>query len=169
MPHSPKNPYIILAASLLLPGSGHVLLGLAQRGLMFLFFILILGWISLRLMPEQMSFFARHVGGILVYGLSVLDAYKIARVRKAEHDHLSPPKSPESFLFQEVPLFEVLHKIQEVYGLKIIPSANLKDCVFTGDLNGLELYEQLEFICKSINAQIEKQETNILIKGEGCR
>lgn len=81
---------------------------------------------------------------------------------------LNPPKSIESFLFQEVPLFEVLHKIQEVYGLKIIPSANLKDCVFTGDLNGLELYDQLDFICKSINAQIEKQETNILIKGEGC-
>ncbi len=81
---------------------------------------------------------------------------------------LNPPKSSESFIFQEVPIFEVLHRLQEVYGLKIIPSANLKDCVFTGDLNGLELYTQLDLICKSSGAKYEKQETNILVRGEGC-
>jgi hypothetical protein len=81
MSDKPFNPYAILAASLLLPGGGHVLLGLAQRGLMFLFFTLILGWVSMRLMPGTASFFSRHVGGIFIYGLSVIDAYKIARIR----------------------------------------------------------------------------------------
>jgi putative effector of murein hydrolase LrgA (UPF0299 family) len=48
---------------------------------MFLFFTLILGWVSLRVMPENASLFARHVGGIFIYGISVIDAYKLARVK----------------------------------------------------------------------------------------
>ena len=47
---------------------------------MFLFFTIVLGWVSLRLMPETASVFARHVGGIFIYGMSVIDAYKLARV-----------------------------------------------------------------------------------------
>ena len=74
------NPYLVLLAGLLLPGSGHVILGKAQRGLVFLFFMIVLGWISFRVMPTSASFFARHVGGILVYGFSVLDAFKIAKI-----------------------------------------------------------------------------------------
>lgn len=80
MTDKPRHPYVVLAAALVLPGAGHVLQGKAQRGLMFLFFTLILGWVSLRIMPEQASFFARHAGGIFIYGISVIDAYKLARV-----------------------------------------------------------------------------------------
>jgi transmembrane sensor len=82
---------------------------------------------------------------------------------------LNPSKMRESFLFQETPLLIVLNKIEEVYGLKIIVNPNLKDCVFTGDLNDLELYEQLDWICKSINTKYEKVETTIVINGEGCQ
>lgn len=87
MSDRPKNPYLILAAGMVLPGAGHVILGLAPRGLMFLFFTAVLAWLSLRLVPEHMSFFARHIGGIFVYGLSVLDAYKIARIRFEETNY----------------------------------------------------------------------------------
>ena len=87
MSKRPLNPYAVLAAALVLPGAGHVLLGLAQRGLMFLFFTVIRGWVSLKLMPETASFFARHVGGIFIYGLSAIDAYKTARIRMAEWEH----------------------------------------------------------------------------------
>lgn len=80
MTTQPRNPYAVLAAALLLPGAGHVLQGKQQRGLTFLFFTIVLGWVSLRLMPETASFFARHVGGIFIYGISVIDAYKSARV-----------------------------------------------------------------------------------------
>ena len=41
----PKHPLLVFAVSLI-PGAGHVLLGQAQRGLMFIFFMTILGWIS---------------------------------------------------------------------------------------------------------------------------
>jgi hypothetical protein len=81
MTEKPTNPYAILAASLILPGSGHVWLGNAPRGLMFLFFTIVLGWVSARLMPDHVTFIGRYIGGIFIYGLSALDAYKIARIR----------------------------------------------------------------------------------------
>ena len=80
MTRQPRHPYAVLAAALVLPGAGHVLQGKPQRGLTFLFFTIILGWVSLRMMPPDASFFARHAGGIFIYGLSVIDAYKSARV-----------------------------------------------------------------------------------------
>ena len=84
MPSKTMNPYLILLASLCLPASGHVLLGKPQRGLIFLFFMIVLGWISFRIMPASASFFTRHGGGFLVYGIAALDAYKIARVKREE-------------------------------------------------------------------------------------
>jgi hypothetical protein len=80
MNRQPLNPYLVLAAALVMPGAGHVLQGKPQRGLMFLFFTIVLGWVSLRVMPETASFFTRHVGGIFIYGISVIDAYKSARI-----------------------------------------------------------------------------------------
>lgn len=76
----PTHPRLILAAALI-PGFGHVLLGVPSRGLVFLFFMVILGWLSFRLMPPQADFFGRHAGGFLIYGLSILDAYRIASYR----------------------------------------------------------------------------------------
>lgn len=83
----PRNPIIILVSAILLPGSGHVWLGLAQRGLMFLFFIIMLGWASQNLMPSTSSFIGKNIGGIFVYGVSIIDAYRIARIRLAEFLH----------------------------------------------------------------------------------
>lgn len=76
----PLNPRLVLLCAIF-PGCGHLALGVPQRGLIFIFFIVVLAWVSLHLMPETASFFARHVGGIFVYGISILDAYKIARIR----------------------------------------------------------------------------------------
>jgi high-affinity Fe2+/Pb2+ permease len=71
----------ILLSSLLLPGSGHVWLGKAQRGLMFLFFMVMFGWLSHKLMPETASIVGRNIGAVFVYGISVIDAYRTARLR----------------------------------------------------------------------------------------
>lgn len=99
MTQKPVNPYIVLAAAVLVPGAGHVVQGKPQRGLMFLFFTIVLGWVSLRLMPETASVFARHVGGIFIYGMSVIDAYKLARVNweqwKFAQSRPGEPANPE--------------------------------------------------------------------------
>ncbi len=81
MTHAPRNPRHVLLAAIVLPGSGHVLQGRAPRGLMFLFFTIILGWASTHVMPETASFFGRHIGGIFIYGMSIIDAYKWSRVQ----------------------------------------------------------------------------------------
>ena len=96
MIRQPSNPYLILAVAVIMPGAGHVLQGKPQRGLMFLFFTIILGWVSLRVMPETASFFTRHVGGIFIYGISIIDAYKSARIRwetwkHGEASKIDPP------------------------------------------------------------------------------
>lgn len=77
---SPKHPILVILVSLM-PGAGHVLLGQAQRGLMFIFFMTILGWISLKLMPENASFVGRHIGGVFIWGMSIIDAHRINRKR----------------------------------------------------------------------------------------
>ncbi len=76
----PLNPHKVLAASLI-PGAGHVWLGLPQRGLIFIFFMVVLGWVSTKFMPETASFIGRHIGGVFIYGMSILDAYRTAKVR----------------------------------------------------------------------------------------
>lgn len=78
-PAPPRHPRLVLLSAILLPGTGHVLNGQAHRGLTFLFFILVFGWVGNRLLPEA-SFYVRHVGAIFIYGLSVIDAYKRAKI-----------------------------------------------------------------------------------------
>ena len=90
----PVHPYAVLAAAVLLPGSGQVLNGTPQRGLVFLFFMILLGWVSMNVMPPHASFIGRTIGGVFIYGLSVIDAYKRARVRfeqwRYRRDHPAP-------------------------------------------------------------------------------
>lgn len=80
MSEKPLNPYKVLAASII-PGAGHVWLGLPQRGLVFIFFMVVLGWVSTKFMPETASFIGRHIGGVFIYGMSILDAYRTAKIR----------------------------------------------------------------------------------------
>jgi hypothetical protein len=88
------NPRRILAFAALLPGSGHVALGLPQRGLVFLFFIVAGSWLSHHLMPETSSFVGRNIGGIFIYGMSVIDAYRTARIRYEEWKHANSSGDP---------------------------------------------------------------------------
>jgi hypothetical protein len=76
----PWNPYLVLGAAVLLPGSGQVLNGAPNRGLTFVFFIVLLGWVSVNIMPADGTFIGRYIGGVFVYGLSVIDSYKLARI-----------------------------------------------------------------------------------------
>ena len=85
--NTPPNPYAVLGAAIVLPASGHVILGVPVRGLQFLFFMVILAWITAKIAPPDASFVGRHAGGFLIYALSILDAYKMARVRTAQWVH----------------------------------------------------------------------------------
>lgn len=88
---APVNPYLVLGAAIVLPASGHVMLGVPARGLQFLFFMVILGWITTKLAPADAGFIGRHAGGFLIYAFSILDAYRIARIRHAIWVHKPRP------------------------------------------------------------------------------
>ncbi|MBZ0155206.1 MAG: hypothetical protein K8I29_03205 [Alphaproteobacteria bacterium] len=84
-PRPPVHPYIVLLVAILLPGVGHVLNGQTKRGLTMLFFMISLGWVTYHLTTEHHSFLGRHAGGLFVYAMSLLDAYKWARYRREYH------------------------------------------------------------------------------------
>ena len=77
----PLSPYLILAVAALLHDVGHWLARMPQRGLVFVFFMLLLGWVSYHLTTPDHTLVGRYAGGVFVYALSLTDAYKWARVR----------------------------------------------------------------------------------------
>lgn len=73
------------------------------------------------------------------------------------------------FQFEESSIKTVLALIQKVYGVEIVvANPVLNACAFTGDLNGLSMYKQLDFVCASINAKYEVRGTTVFIQGSGC-
>jgi hypothetical protein len=80
-PRRPPQPYLVLVVAVLLPGCGHLLLGQQQRGLTFLFFMILLGLVTYHLTTPEQSLVGRYAGGLFVYALSLTDAYKLARIR----------------------------------------------------------------------------------------
>ena len=79
----PLHPLWVLLIAILLPGVGQVMNNTPKRGLMFLFFIMSLGWVTLHLAPPDASFVGRYAGGFLIYAISIADAYRWARYRWA--------------------------------------------------------------------------------------
>ena len=88
----PLHPYVVLAVAILLPGVGQVLNGTPSRGLMFVFFTLLLGWVTFHLTTPEHSFAGRYAGGLLIYAISVMDAYKWARVRWEVYHRAAAPR-----------------------------------------------------------------------------
>jgi hypothetical protein len=77
----PMNPYLVLAIGAVLPGCGQVANRQPVRGLLFVFFILLLGAFTLKTASPDVSIIGKLAGGIFVYAMSILDAYHHAKVR----------------------------------------------------------------------------------------
>ena len=77
----PLRPYLILLIAVLLPGIGQVLNNMQQRGIMFIFFMMMFGWVTMHLAPPEASFVGRYAGGFFIYAISIMDAYRWARYR----------------------------------------------------------------------------------------
>jgi hypothetical protein len=77
----PLNPRLVLLAATILPGSGQVLNRQPIRGLTFVFFIILLGAFTLKTAAPEVSLVGKLAGGLFVWALAMMDAYKTARVR----------------------------------------------------------------------------------------
>jgi len=91
-PRAPLDPRLVLAAALILPGTGQVLNRQPFRGLMFLFFMLLLGGYTLKTAAPDVSIVGKFAGGIFVYAMAVFDAYKNARIRAEVWRHADQGK-----------------------------------------------------------------------------
>jgi len=80
-PKKPIHPYVVLITALLLPGMGQVLNGTPKRGFVMVLFMILLGWVTYYTTTPDHSFIGRYAGGIFVYAISLMDAYRFARVR----------------------------------------------------------------------------------------
>lgn len=80
---SPRSPYLVMLVAIILPGMGQVLNNAPTRGLLMLFFMFCLGMVSYQMTTPDHSVVGRFAGGIFIYSISVVDAYKWARVRLA--------------------------------------------------------------------------------------
>ncbi|THU39183.1 DUF4974 domain-containing protein [Niastella caeni] len=74
-----------------------------------------------------------------------------------------------NFVFDEAPMTRVLNYLEQAYHIEMVmENESLAKCLFSGDIKGQDLYDQLEIICESIQATYEIRGTRILIKGSGC-
>ncbi|MSQ58333.1 MAG: hypothetical protein EXR36_01420 [Betaproteobacteria bacterium] len=80
-PKPPLNPWAVLAVAALLPGMGQVLNNNATRAIVFVFFVISLAIVSYHLTTSAQSFLGRHAGGVFIYVISLVDAYRIASLR----------------------------------------------------------------------------------------
>jgi hypothetical protein len=77
----PFHPYLVLGVALALPGMGQVINNQPNRGLLFLFTMIALGYVTYHLSTPEISLIGRYAGGVFIYALSLMDAYKWARIR----------------------------------------------------------------------------------------
>jgi transmembrane sensor len=76
-----------------------------------------------------------------------------------------------NFIYTETPLSEVLATMSEAYGVKIVlADDDIQQCPLTANLNNLNMYEQLDLICQTLNeTHHETIRSTILISGRGCK
>ena len=89
---APLNPYLILAVAIVLPGMGQVLNRQPVRGLIFVCFAVLLGAFTLKTAAPEVSFVGKVSGGLFVWAMAVLDAYKTARIRHEVWQHRKAPR-----------------------------------------------------------------------------
>lgn len=85
------NPLLVLAVAIALPGVGQVLNRQPMRGLIFVFFVILLGGFTLKTAAPDVSFVGKFAGGLFVWAMAIFDAYKTARIRQAVWNHGKPP------------------------------------------------------------------------------
>jgi energy-converting hydrogenase Eha subunit C len=88
----PLNPCLVLATAVVLPGMGQVLNRQPVRGLVFVCFAILLGGFTLKTAAPDVSFVGKMAGGLFVWAMAVLDAYKVARIRHAVWSHANAPR-----------------------------------------------------------------------------
>jgi ferric-dicitrate binding protein FerR (iron transport regulator) len=84
---------------------------------------------------------------------------------------INPEPAQANPIFDDVPLQDVVRHLEKGYGLKItLQNEAIRSCLFSGDLKDLPLMEQLDLICKAVNARHRVAGNTINIEGgDSCQ
>lgn len=83
---------------------------------------------------------------------------------------LLPNLNKSDFIFDEIQFGDLRDRLKLFYGVDIIfVNKEIEKCLFKGDLGGLDLFEQLDVACTSINAKYELRGATIFINGKSCK
>ncbi|MCD6527894.1 MAG: hypothetical protein J7K75_12980 [Desulfuromonas sp.] len=74
--------FVPIVLALLIPSSGHLILGRPTRGFILVLWMLVMGFVTYNLTDETISFIGRYSGGFAILVISVLDVETIIRKRK---------------------------------------------------------------------------------------
>jgi hypothetical protein len=75
-------PAVVLVVALVLPGMGQVLNNQPRRGLVMVFYMILLGTLTSMVAAPDASWMGRLAGGLFVYAMSIMDAYRTAALHR---------------------------------------------------------------------------------------
>lgn len=100
----------------------------------------------------------------------VRNTVKITKSIVPEPEVVAEAGAAPHFEFDEAPVSAVFSALQSAYGIDIIYDKNIMDeCPITATLTEMSLYEQLDLICKAVNASYKSIDGRIVVDGKGCR
>ncbi|GAB4010832.1 FecR family protein [Spirosoma migulaei] len=113
--------------------------------------------IGLVLTPNQRVLFDREENRLL---RSLVDSPTL----------LDMPIQRSMFEFANTPVTEVFASLERAYGVEIVFDAEvMKNCYLTASLDDEPLFEKLNMICQTLDAQHEQMDGKILISSKGCQ
>ncbi|RDB03879.1 FecR family protein [Runella aurantiaca] len=82
---------------------------------------------------------------------------------------IAPEEQKSTFTFINTPVNEAFEKLSNAYGVTIVHDpAVLKGCEISAEFTDESFYEQLDLICKAIDARYEVANAQIVIYSKGC-
>ena len=77
---------------------------------------------------------------------------------------------PQSFVFNDRPVAEVLQALEKAYGVVIVyDDAALRSCTLNLTLGPEPLFEKLNIICETLGARYEQADGRIVFHGQPCQ
>lgn len=82
---------------------------------------------------------------------------------------IAPEVQKATFTFTNTPVNEAFDKLSNAYGVAIVHDTSvLKNCEISAEFTDESFYEQLDLICKAIDARYEIVDAQIVIYSKGC-
>ncbi|SFF27328.1 FecR family protein [Spirosoma endophyticum] len=83
---------------------------------------------------------------------------------------LDMPIQQATFEFSGTPISTVFASLERAYGVEIVFDAEvMKNCFLTASLDDEPLFEKLNMICQTLDAQYEQMDGKLLISSKGCQ